>query len=272
MLGAIVGDIIGSPYEFKGSKELDFPLLTGVSRFTDDTVLTCATAEVLLHGGDYADAYRRWSRKYPDRSYGMRFRRWFTAEAPAGLLGLILPDRTQPYGSYGNGAAMRVSPIGWLCDTWDKVIAEAKRSAAVTHNHPEGIRGAQVAAAAVFLARTGAGKEDIRREITRVFGYHLSRSVAEIRPAYVYAESCQQTVPEAICCFLDSTDYVSAVRNAVSLGGDADTLACIAGSLAHAHYRFIPPELTDAARALLADEMRSLLRAFERGTGLGWYA
>ncbi|MFQ5760622.1 MAG: ADP-ribosylglycohydrolase family protein, partial [Acidiferrobacterales bacterium] len=228
MLGAIAGDIIGSVFEGSGRKETNFPLFSSRSTFTDDTVLTIAVAAVLLDGGDYASALRDYGRRYPDRGYGGSFYQWLHD----GSLG--------PYNSWGNGSAMRVSPVGFAAKTVEDVLIEAHRSVAVTHNHPEGVRGAQATALAVFLARHGASKSEIRHELTERFGYNLERSVEEIRPGYAFDVSCQGSVPESIICFLDSSDVEGAIRLAVSLGGDADTMACIAGGIAEAFYGGVP--------------------------------
>lgn len=252
MLGAIAGDIIGSPYEFTHNniKTTDFPLFSVRSGFTDDSILTVATAEVLLRGGHYAEAYRRYYRMYPFAGWGGRFRAWGAA------------DRAGPYNSFGNGSAMRVSPIGWAFATLEETLAEATRSAMVTHNHPEGVRGAQATASAVFLARTGVRKEDIRRFITDIFAYDLSRTLDDIRPTYTHTESCQETVPEAITAFLESEDFEDAVRKAVSLGGDSDTLACITGSIAEAHYGGVPEPIAGQARANLDGRLRPIVDEF----------
>ncbi|MFZ5788743.1 MAG: ADP-ribosylglycohydrolase family protein, partial [Acidobacteriota bacterium] len=215
MLGSIAGDVIGAPYEFNGIKTTDFPLFGRDSVPTDDTVLTCAVAEVLLDGGAYGEALRRWGRRHPGMSWGGRFRQW------------LFDDRMGPYGSFGNGSAMRVGPVGWARDSVEDVLAEAERTALPSHDHPEGIKGAQATALAVFLARTGVDKQSIREEVAGRFGYDLARTVDRIRPAYRFDETCQRTVPEAIVAFLDSNSFEHAVRLAVSLGGDADTLACI---------------------------------------------
>ncbi len=251
MLGAIAGDVVGSPYEFEPIKTTEFPLFGPSSAFTDDTVLTCAVAEVLLGGGDYAAAFRRWGRRYPDVSWGGRFRQWLS------------DDRAGPYGSFGNGSAMRVGPVGWARDTVEEVLAEAERSARPTHDHPEGIKGAQATALAVFLARTGAGKGVIREEIARRFGYDVWRSVDAVRPSYRFDETCQRTVPEALIAFFDSTDFEHAVRLAVSLGGDSDTLACITGSVAEAFYGGVPAAIAEATLARLTPEMLGVLERFE---------
>jgi len=274
ILGAITGDIIGSSYEFNNVKSLDFELFTNDTFFTDDSVLTTATMFALLHAslsgrermeadctsppggrrvheGDYAEAYRIFGRRYPRRAYGDNFKKWLYAENP------------KPYKGFGNGSAMRVSPIGWYCHTINDVLAEAKKSAEVTHNHPEGIKGAQAVAAAVFLARTGKSKNDIKRFITDTFGYDLSRTIDEIRPEYQFDVSCQGTVPEAIIAFLESADYENAVRLAVSIGGDSDTLAAITGGIAEAFYGEIPEDIADFAQVILGpDLMRDVVIPF----------
>ncbi len=255
MIGAVAGDIIGSPYERHHLTRTDFPLFEDGSRFTDDTVLTVATAEVLLDGGDYADAYRRWYRRYPHRGYGGRFRRWAAR------------DDAGPYGSLGNGSAMRVVPVGWAGATLDEVLREAERSAAVTHDHPEGIRGAQAVAAAVFLARTGADRDEIRAYLGRAFGYRLGRTVDEIRPGYRFDVTCAGSVPEALVAFLDAHGWEDAVRNAVSLGGDSDTQACIAGAVAEAFFGGVPGAVRREAERRLPPEVRDVVTRFEARYG-----
>jgi ADP-ribosylglycohydrolase len=255
MLGAIAGDVIGSAHEASPVKATDFELFPPGSRFTDDTVLTVATAEALLGDGDYAGAYRRCGRAYPNAGYGGSFDRW------------MLSEDAGPYNSWGNGAAMRVSPVGFAVETVDEVLAEAARSAAVTHNHPEGIKGAQAAALAVFLARSGADKENIRSEIQDRFGYDLTRSLDAIRPAYRFDVSCQGSVPESLIAFLESIDYESAVRNAISLGGDADTMACIAGGFAQAFYGAVPEQIAREVRSRLPGGFLDVLDRFESRYG-----
>lgn len=249
MLGAMIGDIVGSIYEWHNIKTTDFEFFKPTCTFTDDTVLTAATAQALLTDGNYTRAYQDFSRRYPDRGYGGRFTEWIWMEDP------------QPYNSWGNGSAMRVSPVGFAFDTVDDVLAEAKRSAAVTHNHPEGIKGAQATALAILLARQGVDQAAIREEISRRFGYDLNRSVAEIRPAYRFNESCQGTVPEAIIAFLESTDFENAIRLAISLGGDSDTLANITGGIAEAFYG-IPEEIAEKGKSYLPDEFLGILEGF----------
>ncbi|MFH1328910.1 MAG: ADP-ribosylglycohydrolase family protein [Candidatus Bathyarchaeota archaeon] len=250
MLGAIAGDIIGSVHEFDAVKTEDFPLFVKRSRFTDDSVLTIATAEKLLEGGDYAASYRKWANKYPAAGYGGMFREWFV-DYSAG-----------PYNSFGNGSAMRIAPVGFAFDTLEEVLKEARKSAETTHNHPEGVKGAQATAAAVFLARKGRSKKEIAEYITREFSYKLTESVAEIRSYYEFNESCQGTVPQAIISFLESNDYEDAIRKAISLGGDADTLACITGGIAQAFYGGVPEKIVGQARAILCPDMLAIVDAF----------
>jgi ADP-ribosylglycohydrolase len=225
IIGAIAGDIIGSPYEFNNVKSLEFAMFRKGTYFTDDSVLTMATMYALLKQTGYTKAYREFGRKYPHRGYGGNFKSWIYAGNP------------KPYNSWGNGSAMRVSPVGWYCGTIDDVLTEARKSAEVTHNHPEGIKGAQAVAAAVYLARTGKSKGEIKKFIADTFAYDLDRTIDEIRPGYDFDVSCQGSVPEAIIAFLESTDFANAVRLAVSLGGDSDTIACITGGIAEAFYQ-----------------------------------
>ncbi len=256
MLGAIAGDVIGSVYEARPVKRTDFQLFPRGACFTDDTVLTVATAAALLGDGDYAAAYRRFGRAYPHAGYGGSFYQWLFSEGAG------------PYGSWGNGSAMRVSPVGFALDAIEEVLAEAARSAAVTHDHPEGIKGAQATALAVFLARSGADREALRAEIQGRFGYDLKRSAKAIRPGYRFDVSCQGSVPESLIAFLESTDFESAVRNAVSLGGDADTMACIAGAVAEAFYGAVPGAIAAKVRARLSSGFLDVLDRFERQYGM----
>jgi len=250
MLGAIAGDIIGSVHEFEAQKTKDFPLFVAKSRFTDDTVLTVAVADCLLTGSSYTDKFHEYTHAYPDRSYGVGFWHW------------VKSGSRQPYNSWGNGSAMRVSPVAFAFQTLDEVLQEARASAEVTHNHPEGIRGAQATAAATFLARQGNSKNEIRSVIEKQFGYDLSRTTAIIRQTYSFNESCQETVPEAITSFLESENYEDAVRLAISLGGDADTLACITGGIAEAFYGSVPASIANQAVALLDDGLRKTVKRF----------
>jgi ADP-ribosylglycohydrolase len=250
VLGSIAGDIIGSVYEQHPIKTMEFPLFQSSSRFTDDTVLTVAIASAIMEKVDYAASLRAFGRRYPNAGYGGAFFNW------------LFDPASRPYNSWGNGAAMRVSPVGFAFSTSEEVLREAKKTAEVSHNHPEGIKGAQATALAVFLARTGAAKEQIKSEITRQFGYDLSRPLDEIRPLYSFDISCQGTVPEAITAFLESKDYEDAVRKAVSLGGDSDTLACITGGIAHAFYKEIPQEIIVEVEGRLPEEFLSIIDRF----------
>jgi len=250
LIGAIAGDIIGSIYERYPIKTKVFSLFGPFCRFTDDTVLTVAVAEAVLTGRPYLETVREVGQRYPNCGYGGTFIQWLHAAVP------------EPYNSWGNGSAMRVSPIGFAFDNEEDVLREATLSAEITHNHPEGIKGARATALAVFLARTGCGKEEIRAEIAARFGYKLDQTVDAIRPDYTFDVSCQGTVPAAIVAFLDSTSYEDAVRNAISLGGDSDTLACIAGGIAEAFYGGVPPEVGERARGYLPDDLREITERF----------
>ena len=255
LYGALGGDVVGSVFERRPVKTTDFPLLSPASRWTDDTVLTVATAEVLLTGGDFEEAYRRWGRRYPDAGYGRGFRHWLMSRHP------------EPYQSYGNGSAMRVSPVGWAARNLDEALELARHSAIPTHDHPEGIKGAQAVAAAVFLARDGASKDEIRSRLASLFDYDLGRTLEEIRPAYRFDPTCQGSVPEALTAFLESESYEDAIRKAVSLGGDSDTQACIAGAAAEAFYGGVPLHLAEHVRDLLPGEMREVVDSFGRTFG-----
>lgn len=256
MLGAIIGDFVGSVHEHARTKRKDFPLIHPGCSVTDDSLLTVAVAEWLMDGVDLITRFHELVSVYPSAGWGLWFARWANAR------------RREPYQSFGNGAAMRVSPVGWAFATLPETLDAAARSAAVTHNHPEGIKGAQATAAAVFLARTTRDKPIIRREIAGRFDYELDRTVDTIRPSYAFNETCQRTVPEAIIAFLDSTDFEDTLRNAVSLGGDADTLACIAGGMAHAYYGTVPEHLATAALASLPAELRSVWERFRDRFGV----
>jgi ADP-ribosylglycohydrolase len=252
IFGAITGDIIGSYYECYRVKRMNFSLFPSQSRFTDDTVLTVATMDCLLSDKrDYAHFYQKYAQKYPDSGFGGFFKRkWMYAANP------------QPYNSFGNGSAMRVSPVGWIFSTLDDTLIEAERSAAVTHNHSEGIKGAQAIAAAVFLSRTGKSKANIKQYIETTFGYDLNRTCSSIRPAYHFDSSCQGSVPEAIIAFLESSNFETAVRLAVSLGGDSDTLAAMSGSIAEAFYGKIPEELIEEVIDRLPEEFLVVIENF----------
>ena len=261
MYGAIIGDIIGSPYEFDmGSKTKEFPLFLEGSHFTDDTVMTFAIAEVFLDDDllmndevirqRLIESMQRYGKLYPRAGYGGMFRHWLKSDSP------------QPYGSYGNGSAMRVASVAWLFDDLGMVRYMAHLSAEVTHNHPEGIKGAEATASAIFLARKGYTKKEIRVYIENKFGYDLSRTCDEIRPGYHHVESCQETVPEAITAFLEGESFEDVIRTAVSLGGDCDTLTCIAGSMAEAYYG-VPEELKAECRKRLPGDLLEVLNRFD---------
>ena len=254
IIGAIAGDVIGSAYEFNPTRDYTFDLFTPKSTFTDDTVLTMANALWLLEDESHSPEtlikfMLDLCRRYPDRGYGGRFAHW------------IYDANPQPYFSFGNGSAMRVSPVGYYAKSLDEALALAKISAEVTHNHPEGIKGAQATAAAIFMARQGENKWEIRDYIEKTFGYNLSRTLKEIRPTFRFDETCQRTVPEAIICFLDGKDFEDVVRLAVTLAGDADTLAAIAGSMVSAT-KDVSTDVTQRVISLLSDEFCTTLLRF----------
>lgn len=256
MLGSIAGDIIGSVHEGRETKTRDFPLFTSSSTFTDDTVLTVAVANSLLSGGDFVNAYHEFFHRYPDAGFGGRFRRWASAR------------ERHPYYSWGNGSAMRVSPVGFAAGSLDEALTLARQSAEVTHDHPEGIKGAQAVAAVIFMASTGVDKTVIRAEVEGRFGYDLSSSLDEIRPGYRFDVSCQGSVPQSIIAFLESNGVEEAIRNAVSLGGDADTLACMAGGMAEAFHGGLTPELQATVLARLPADLRRVVETFRVRHGL----
>ena len=260
MIGAIIGDMIGAPYEFDmGDKTKTFPLWGKHSQFTDDSVMTLAVAEALLEAGDEDEAefkrvliyaMQHWGRHFPYAGYGAMFIHWLADRDPA------------PYWSFGNGSAMRVSPVGWYYPTLERTREVARWSAEVTHNHPEGVKGAEATASAIFLARRGESKDAIKAYIIQTYGYDLSRSCDEIRPGYHHVESCQETVPEAITAWLEGQDFEDVIRTAVSLGGDCDTLTCIAGGMAEASYG-VPEEIRAEALRRLHPELVEILQRFE---------
>ena len=250
MIGALAGDIIGSVYEYKTMKSKRFPLFSAESEATDDSILTVAIASAILGDGDYEAAVRTIGCRYPDCGYGSHFYDWLFSKEP------------KPYNSYGNGSAMRSSPVGWAFDDEDTVLAEARRTAEFTHNHPEGIKGAQAAALATFLARNGADKEQLRHAISDRFGYDLDRSCDDIRGNYGYDITCQGTVPEALIAFINSTSFEDAIRNAISLGGDADTLACIAGAIAEPFYRGVPEQIVSEVESRTPKELMTIVARF----------
>ena len=267
MYGAILGDIIGSPFEFdQGNKSKEFSLFSKNSTFTDDSVMTIAVGYAFLDAQPNADiewirrrlisSMKQYGRMFPYAGYGGMFRRWLKCDDP------------QPYGSFGNGSAMRVSSVAWLYNDIETVRSMARLSAEVSHNHPEGIKGAEATASAIFMARIGRTKEEIKAYIEENFGYDLSRSCDEIRPNYHHIETCQETVPEAITAFLEGESFEDVIRAAVSLGGDCDTLTCIAGSIAEGFYG-VPEELKQECRNRLPEELKVVLDRFDRTTELG---
>ena len=267
MLGAIIGDTIGSVYEFNNIKTTDFPLFEVRSNYTDDSIMTMAVADWLLtdpqHGMDTLEAsFLAFAKKYPCPmgGYGPGFYHWLFE--PGSFEG----GKRNPYNSFGNGAAMRCSANGWMFDTLEETERVAGLSAAITHNHPEGIKGAQATAAAIFMARNGKSKDEIKAYITMRFGYDLDRTCDSIRPVYDWDSSCQGTVPEAMVAFMDSTDFESAIRLAVSLGGDSDTLACITGGIAEAFYKDISDDISLKIWSIIPDDFKDILRKMEAKT------
>ena len=256
MLGAIAGNIIGSVYERHNITVTDFPLFDPQCRFTDDTVLMVAVADVLLTGADHAQKLREYFQLYPGRGYGPGFKRWAASE------------QKTPYFSRGNGSAMRVSPVGFAYETLEEVLQEAKRSAEVTHNTEEAIRGAQAIASAIFLARKGEGKEGIQAYIESAFGYRLSQSLHDLRVSYALNATCNGSVPHAIKAFLESESFEDAIRRAVAIGGDSDTIACMAGGIAQAFYGRVPQEIAEEAKARLDERLNRVVSEFMIRYGL----
>jgi ADP-ribosylglycohydrolase len=250
IIGAIAGDIIGSVYEWHNVKAVDFDLFCHKSTFTDDSVLTLATMDAIINKKDYTESYQAFGKKYPHRGYGGNFYSWIYSNNP------------KPYNSWGNGSAMRVSPVGWYGNSIDEVMAEAQKSAEVTHNHPEGIKGAQSTAVGIYMARSRKNKEEIKKFITDTFGYDLNRKIDDIRPNYEFDVSCQGSVPEAIIAFLESTDFENAIRLAISIGGDSDTIACIAGGLAEAYYQKIPDDIIENVLGILPQDLVKIVEDF----------
>lgn len=251
MIGAIAGDIIGSIHEGAATKTKHFELFGPDHRFTDDTVLTVAVAEWILRGSDLIDVFHDYVHRYPQAGYGGAFIQW------------ALQRSRRPYHSWGNGSAMRVSAVGFACDSVEEVMQRAEQTASVTHDHPEGIRGAQATATAIFLARSGQTPREIASEIERIFGYDLSTPLADIRPGYAFDVSCQGSVPPAIRAVVEASGYEDAIRNAISLGGDADTMACIAGGIAEACWG-VPAEIQQRALRCLDDRLRSVVEEFQQ--------
>ena len=250
LLGSIAGDIIGSAYEFHNIRTTEFPLFTERSHYTDDTVMTLAVANKILHKSTYERELQDFGRRYPKSGFGTNFKEWIFSNEP------------KPYNSYGNGSAMRVSPIAYVYNDIDDVLSEAKHSAEITHSHPEGINGAQAVAAAVFLARNGSSKDEIKNYITQNFNYDLNRTIDNIRLNYHFDETCQGSVPEAIIAFLESQDFEASIRLAVSIGGDSDTIASITGAISEAFYKDIPKEIKEEVIKLLPDDLLKVLLNF----------
>ncbi len=274
MIGAIIGDVIGSVYENQNIKSLDFPLFGRFSRFTDDTVLTVAIADAILNRKSnstsfvenwrnsqqnkqlYAYKLKEYARRFPAAGYGQMFQEWARDESLRG------------YGSYSNGSAMRVCPVGYAFDNLDAVLREAKLSAVVTHNHPDGIKGAQAVASAVFLARTGQTKDAIKNFIERNFKYNLDDRLDDLRPTYTFNSACNASVPPAIIAFLESNNFEDAIRKAISLGGDSDTIACIAGGIAQAYYKAIPSHIIAETKIILDASLKRIINDFNTRFGV----
>ncbi|MGK9477719.1 ADP-ribosylglycohydrolase family protein [Melioribacter sp. OK-6-Me] len=251
MIGAIIGDVIGSVFEWSNLKTTEFDLFSPKCDFTDDTVLTIAIADCILNKKDFAKTIWEYGRKYPRRGYGGYFRKWLSQ------------DTLKPYGSFGNGSAMRVSAVGFAYDDIATVMKVAKESAEVTHNHPEGIKGAQATATAIFLARQAKSKNEIKDFISSTFNYNLNFTLDEIRHSYKFDATCQGSVPQAIVAFLESSDFESAIRLAISIGGDSDTIACITGGIASAYYKQIPKEIIDFVVGKLPNEFIKIINKFD---------
>ena len=258
MIGSIIGDIVGSIYEFTPNniKTKQFEFFNPNGSYTDDSILTFATADWLLHGGEVAHYYSKYGEKYPwpMGGYGGGFKLW--------LVRSIRQQDYRPYNSCGNGSAMRVGPVGWAFDTIEEILAKAKESAECTHNHPEGIKGAQATALAIMMARHGCDKNEIRSEIEKRFEYDLQFTCEQIRPTYTWGGTCQDSVPQAIVAFLDGEDYEDSIRNAISIGGDSDTIGCITGSIAEAYFG-VPADLRNSAMNYLPEEFQSIISEFE---------
>ncbi|MFC1921623.1 ADP-ribosylglycohydrolase family protein [Chloroflexota bacterium] len=250
MLGAIAGDIIGSAFERNPIKTTEFPLFSEYSTCTDDSVLTIAVADCILNGKEYAPTFKEYGQNYPYAGYGDTFYRWLAS------------DSYEPYYSFGNGSAMRVSPVGFAFDTIEEVLLEAEKSAIVTHNHPEGIKGAQTVASAILLARQGKSKNEIKSFIASRFDYNLTEKLDNIRPHYHFDDSCQGSVPQSIIAFLESDSYEDAIRKAISLGGDSDTMACIAGGIAEAYYKVIPDAILNYVVDMVDSELLDIILRF----------
>lgn len=251
IIGAVIGDVIGSVFEWNNIKTTDFDLFNPKCDFTDDTVLTIAVADCILNKKDFAKTIWEYGRKYRGRGYGGSFRKW------------LQEDNLKPYGSFGNGSAMRASAVGFAFNDIETVMEVAKQSAEVTHNHPEGIKGARATATSIFLARQGKSKQEIKDYISRTFKYNLDFTLDEIRPTYKFDVTCQGSVPQAIVAFLESSDFESAIRLAISIGGDSDTIACVTGGIASAFYKQIPTEIMDFVVDKLPSEYIEIMNKFD---------
>lgn len=251
IIGAVIGDVIGSVFEWNNIKTTDFDLFNPNCDFTDDTVLTIAVADCILNKKDFANTIWLYGRKYSRRGYGGIFSNW------------LQEDHLKPYGSFGNGSAMRASPVGFAFNDIDIILEVAKQSAEVTHNHPEGIKGAQATASAIFLARKGKSKQEIKEYISQAFNYKLNFTLDEIRPTYKFDVTCQGSVPQAIIAFIESSDFENAIRLAISIGGDSDTIACITGGIASAYYNQIPTKIIDFVLNKLPSEFIEIMNKFD---------
>ena len=247
MLGAIAGDILGSIHEFHPIKTKNFDLLNSECVFTDDTVMTAAVADSLMNKIPYVESLQMWGRKYPRAGYGGWFSKWIDSDFP------------KPYNSFGNGSAMRCSSVGWLFEDEGSVLEEAKKSAEITHNHPEGIKGAQAVALGIMLCRQGSTKLEIQEKLEDLFDYDLSQTMEQVKFNYSFDVTCQGSVPQAITAFLESEDFEDAIKNAISLGGDADTQACIAGALAEAFYMNIPDQIKEFVLTRITPDILDVL-------------
>lgn len=250
MIGAICGDVIGSVYEGHNVKSKQFPLFSRKTRFTDDTVLTVAVADAILNHKYFGPTIHRYSNQYPKAGFGGKFRDWMKSKHP------------KPYGSYGNGSAMRISPVGYAFNSIPEVMLLAEKISNISHNHPDAIKGAQAIAVSIFLARNGKSKSEIKSYIETEFGYDLNRTIDSIRQVYKFDVSAKGSVPEAIIAFLESTDYEDAIRNAISIGGDSDTIACMCGGISEAYYKTIPADIVDKVKKLLPPNFLIIIDEF----------
>jgi ADP-ribosylglycohydrolase len=257
MLGAIIGDIVGSVYEFNNYRAKDFqPFFSRKAFFTDDSVCTCAVADALVNNRHPAEALKEWGTRYWENGgWGRSFAIWLGS------------DSLEPYNSYGNGAAMRVGPAGLLAKSLNEAIDLAYKVSEVTHNHPEGMKGAAATAAAIYMAKTGHSQSSIRGYVAETFGYDMTQTIDEIRPTYKFNETCQQTVPQALTCALEADSFEDAIRNAISIGGDSDTIGAIAGAVAEALFG-IPDEIADDAWRRIPEDMRHILTDLYELTGV----